>query len=190
VLTPAVIVQQDARNSSSLYYVNIDMSEIPFVMLDYLQKSCSSKTTYTGNTKVDSMRKLFCYLLTALLAAAVHAKSPAPEDAKLYFIDPADGAVVSSPVTVRFGLKNMGVAPAGVEVEGTGHHHLLVNTGVPPLDTPIPADDNHIHFGKGDTETKLELPPGKYTLQLLLGDHLHIPHDPPVMSEKITITVK
>ena len=110
--------------------------------------------------------------------------------AKLYFIDLADGDTVDSPMTVRFGLSGMGVAPAGTEKEGTGHHHLIVNTDLPSLDEPIPSDENHLHFGAGQTETKLDLPRGPHTLQLLLGDHNHIPHDPPVTSEKITITVK
>lgn len=118
------------------------------------------------------------------------ARTPAPENAELYFISPTDGEVVQSPVTVRFGLRGLGVAPAGVEVPNTGHHHLLVNTETPPLDQPIPADERHRHFGAGQTEVELELPPGEHTLQLLLGDHLHIPHDPPVISEPITITVQ
>ncbi len=84
----------------------------------------------------------------------------------------------------------MGVAPAGVEAQGTGHHHLLIDTEVPNAGLPIPADDNHRHFGKGQTEAIIELAPGQHTLQLLLGDHLHIPHDPPVVSEQITITVE
>lgn len=109
---------------------------------------------------------------------------------ELYFITPVDGAVVESPVTVRFGLKNFGVAPAGVEKAGTGHHHLVVDADLPPLDQPIPATENYIHFGGGQTETSVELEPGKHTLQLLMGDHRHIPHDTPVVSEKITITVK
>jgi len=110
--------------------------------------------------------------------------------ARTYIISPADGATVSSPFTVRFGLNGMGVAPAGVAVEGTGHHHLLVNTQLPDLEAPIPADERHLHFGKGQTETLLELPPGQHTLQLLFGDSLHRPHRPPVYSERITVTVR
>lgn len=109
---------------------------------------------------------------------------------RLYFIAPEDGAVLESPVKVKFGLSGMGVAPAGVDVNNTGHHHLLVDTDLPPLDKPIPSDENHIHFGGGQTETTLELEPGRHTLQLLLGDHTHVPHDPPIASRKITITVK
>lgn len=115
---------------------------------------------------------------------------PAPAGAKVYIISPADGAKVTSPVHVQFGLSGMGVAPSGVEYPDTGHHHLLINVEqLPPANLPIPADEGHRHFGKGQTEAMLELPPGEYTLQLLLGDHLHIPHNPPVASEKIRITV-
>ena len=129
----------------------------------------------------------------SVLAATVNGLplSPAPENAKAYITEPKDGAVVTSPVTVKFGLKNMTVIPAGVEHTNSGHHHLLVDVDkLPDMTQPIPADAQHIHFGKGQTETSLELSPGKHTLQLLLGDHLHRPHDKPVMSEKITITVK
>lgn len=119
------------------------------------------------------------------------ASTPSPEGANAYIISPADGAVVSSPVTVKFGLKGMGVAPAGIQKENTGHHHLLINVNNQPmLDKPLPADDNHKHFGGGQTETTINLPPGKHSLQLVMGDHNHIPHHPPVMSKTITITVK
>ena len=117
-------------------------------------------------------------------------RSPAPKDAELYFISPQDGATVKSPVTVRFGLRGMGVAPAGVAIENTGHHHLLIDAELPPQNLPVPADANHVHFGKGQTEASVTLAPGRHRLQLLLGDHLHIPHDPPVASKSITITVE
>lgn len=118
-------------------------------------------------------------------------RSAAPPGAKVYFLAPADGAELSSPVTVRFGLSGMGVAPAGIAFADTGHHHLLINVDeLPPMDAPIPADAQHVHFGKGQTETSVELPPGRHTLQLLLGDHSHQPHDPPLLSKRITITVK
>jgi hypothetical protein len=116
-------------------------------------------------------------------------RSPRPEDARVYIISPADGETVSSPVTVQFGLGGMGVAPAGVEKPATGHHHLIVDAPLPPADLPIPKDDHYRHFGVGQTEVVLELEPGDHTLQLVLGDHIHVPHDPPVVSEKITITV-
>jgi hypothetical protein len=110
--------------------------------------------------------------------------------ASVFFITPKDGDTVSSPVTVEFGIEGMTVAPAGVNEQYTGHHHLLVDTGLPPLGQPVPADANHIHFGDGSTSTELTLDPGQHTLLLLLGDHLHIPHEPPVSSPTITITVE
>ncbi|MDX2257742.1 MAG: DUF4399 domain-containing protein [Hyphomicrobiaceae bacterium] len=125
-----------------------------------------------------------------MLAGAALAQTPAKEGAKVYFIEPKDGAEVSSPVTVRFGLAGMGVAPAGVEKQHTGHHHLIIDTKLTDLENPIPADDQHKHFGGGQTETSITLTPGKHTLQLVLGDHNHVPHKPPVMSDIITITVK
>ncbi len=117
-------------------------------------------------------------------------RSASAEGAELYIISPKDGETITGPVTVIFGLKGMGVAPAGTEKENTGHHHLLINTGLPAMDLPVPADDQHKHFGKGQTQTTIELPPGKHTLQLLLGNHLHVPHNPVVASEVIEITVK
>lgn len=127
--------------------------------------------------------------LTAIAVADIN-RTPSPAGAEVYFIAPADGATVTSPVTVRFGLKGMGVAPAGIAFNGAGHHHLIIDADLPPLDAPIPSDAHHVHFGKGQTETTVELKPGKHTLQLLLGDQLHMPHDPAVMSKKITVTVK
>ncbi len=117
-------------------------------------------------------------------------RSTRPDSAMVYFITPTDGESLTSPLTIRFGLSQMGVAPAGFEKESTGHHHLVMDAELPPPDLPIPASENYRHFGKGQTEVELELAPGEHTLQLLLGDHLHIPHDPPVVSERITITVK
>jgi hypothetical protein len=123
-------------------------------------------------------------------AAAAGDRTPSPAGTIVYIVSPADGATVSSPVTVVFGLKGMGVAPAGTEKENTGHHHLIIDAPLPGLDDPIPADDNHKHFGGGQTETTIELPPGEHTLQLLLGDLNHVPHDPPVTGDRITITVE
>ncbi len=114
----------------------------------------------------------------------------APANAEAYIIQPADGAVLTGPVTVLFGLKGMGVAPAGVEHADTGHFHLLVDTALPPQGAPIPKDDQHLHFGGGQTQTVLTLKPGKHTLQLLMGDAMHLSFDPPVASKVITITVK
>lgn len=116
-------------------------------------------------------------------------RHPAPADAKVYFVYPTNGGYVSQTPIIRFGLVNMGVAPAGVAKANTGHHHLLIDTPVPPLDQPIPNDFNHLHFGAGQTEAKVTLPLGVHTLQLLLGDENHVPHDPPVMSKPIKVTV-
>ena len=129
-------------------------------------------------------------LLAGSALAADLPRSPAPAEVELYFISPADGATPASPVTVRFGLKGMGIAPAGIAMPNTGHHHLLIDTGLPPLDRPVPADAQHMHFGKGQTEAAVTLAPGAHRLQLLLGDHLHVPHEPPVASTMITITVR
>lgn len=118
-------------------------------------------------------------------------RESSPDGAAVYIISPRDGDEVSSPVTVVFGLKGMGVAPAGIDVANTGHHHLMVDVDeLPNLDEPLPSDDHHLHFGGGQTQYDVELSPGKHTLQLVLGDRLHRPHDPPVFSDKITITVK
>lgn len=141
------------------------------------------------------------FAISACLAAAglgSAGETPAPEGASVYFVSPADGDTVTSPVTVVFGLSGMGVAPAGTEKENTGHHHLLVDRpplgegpdGADELEYGLPSDDNHRHFGGGQTEVALDLGPGDHTLQLVLGDHGHVPHDPPVVSEVITITVE
>lgn len=115
----------------------------------------------------------------------------APENAEVYFISPKDGETVSTTFKVVFGLSNMGVAPAGVEKKHTGHHHLLVNLEkLPNLDAPLPANDNVIHFGGGQTETEITLKPGTHTLQLLMGNFAHVPHKEPVISKKITVIVK
>jgi len=116
--------------------------------------------------------------------------TPAPEGAQVYFIAPQDGQTVSNPILVQFGLKGMGVAPAGIDVPNTGHHHLLVDTPLPPAGEPIATDEKHLHFGLGQTETTLTLPPGQHELQILLGDHAHIPHQPIIASQRITLTVE
>jgi len=129
-------------------------------------------------------------LLAGSALASDLPRSPAPPGVELYFISPQDSAALTNPVTVRFGLKGMGIAPAGIAMENTGHHHLLIDTELPPLDRPVPADAQHVHFGKGQTEAVVTLAPGPHRLQLLLGDHLHLPHDPPVVSKVIAITVR
>jgi hypothetical protein len=117
-------------------------------------------------------------------------RRPAPEGAQAYIIWPQDGAVIpGGKFWLRMGLSGSGIAPAGVDRPNTGHHHLIVDADLPALDEPIPNDKNHLHFGKGQTEVRIELPPGKHTLQLLIGDADHVPHNPPIMSKKITITV-
>lgn len=140
------------------------------------------------------MRAILATLMIALpLAGWSQTPQPAPEGAGVYFISPDDGDTVSSPVTVRFGMRGAGVAPAGIDQDGTGHHHLLVDVpeaDLPPMTQPLPNNDHVIHFGGGQTQTEIELEPGRHTLQLILGDFLHIPHDPPVMSDRITIVVE
>ena len=129
--------------------------------------------------------RLFLLLVTLLLSAPA-----AFADAEVYFISPENGDTVSGEFGVRFGLRGMGVAPAGVDAANTGHHHLLIDVEVlPPLDVPLPKTEHVRHFGGGQTETTLNLAPGTHTLQLLLGNYSHVPHNPPVLSEKITITV-
>jgi len=122
--------------------------------------------------------------------AAADDRTPSPPGAKVYIVAPADGAVVSSPVKVVFGLQGMGVAPATIEYAKTGHHHLIIDAPLPAMDDPIPKDQNYRHFGGGQTEATVELASGTHTLQLLLGDLNHVPHDPPVASPVISITVK
>jgi len=133
-------------------------------------------------------------LVTPFLAGSValaQERTPAPAGAGVYIISPKNGAIVHNPVLVQFGLKGMGVAPAGTKYDHTGHHHLLIDTDPPSdLSTPLPATDKIVHFGKGQTETTLNLTPGKHTLQMVLADANHVPHSPPVISQKITITVK
>lgn len=133
---------------------------------------------------------LLALLLVLPSLAAQLERTPAPEGARVYIITPEDGARLKSPVTVRFGLSGMGVAPAGVDRPKTGHHHLIVDAPLPPPGLPVPADERHVHFGGGQTETTIELPPGRHTLQLVMGDHRHVPHDPVVASEVVTITIE
>jgi len=140
------------------------------------------------------MRKIalaFAMMLsTATFATA--GETPAPDDAKVYFINIKDGDTVTSPVTIRFGLSGMGIAPAGTEMPNTGHHHLIIDEKLEgeALNEAIPVDEHHMHFGKGQTEATVTLSKGKHTLQLLLGDWSHVPHKPPVMSDVITVNVE
>jgi hypothetical protein len=139
------------------------------------------------------MKKAFAAVAFLLLShTALGTGTPAPANAYLYIGWPNNGEVIAAgkPFRVWFGLRDMGVAPSKVKFPNTGHHHLLIDTELTPPGQEIPSDRNHLHFGAGETETMLELPPGKHTLQLLMGDENHIPHDPPVYSKKITVTVK
>ncbi|MEJ6392477.1 DUF4399 domain-containing protein [Gymnodinialimonas sp. 2305UL16-5] len=144
------------------------------------------------------MKLLIAATLIACPSAVLAQDTPAPEGAEVYFVNLEDGATVTSPVTIVFGLSGMGVAPAGTEQEGTGHHHLFLNRaplgegeeGAEELLYGIPADDNHIHFGGGQTEVTLDLAPGEYTMQLVMGDLNHVPHVPPIASEYITVNVE
>ncbi len=131
---------------------------------------------------------MFCALLLSSTLAAAAPRTPAPDDAVAYIIAPAHGETVGRVFTVKFGLRGMGVAPAGVTKPNTGHHHLLIDGEITRFDQAM--GKNVRHFGGGQTEVTLELPPGRHTLQLILGDHRHVPHEPPVMSQKITVFVK
>jgi hypothetical protein len=140
-------------------------------------------------------RGMLASAVLALAATGVVAqtKSPWPANAKVFFIEPQNGATVSSPVKVKMGATGVEVVPAGTEKPNSGHHHILINTDPPKGEAAtfgLPMDDKNRHFGKGQTETELTLPPGKHTLQLVFGDAGHVPYDPPLASEKITITVK
>lgn len=140
--------------------------------------------------------KQICLLVPLAVAwvlaadVAVADPKPMPENAKVYIIWPADGQVIQGgKLWVRMGLSGAGVAPAGIVKANTGHHHLIVDADLPPLDQEIPNDKNHLHFGLGQTEARLDLPPGRHTLQMLFADDAHIPHNPPLYSKKITIIV-
>jgi hypothetical protein len=143
-----------------------------------------------------AMRKIRIAISSIIIAnlcmiGLAYARTPAPKDAVVYIIWPHDGTVIhGGKLWVRMGLRGAGVAPKGTDMPNVGHHHLIIDADLPPFDEPIPSDRNYLHFGGGQTEARLvELPPGKHTLQLLMGDKDHIPHDPPLYSNKITITV-
>ncbi|EDY80816.1 hypothetical protein VDG1235_433 [Verrucomicrobiia bacterium DG1235] len=143
---------------------------------------------------MNRIKTAFLFVLAFSFACAASAalpRTPSPEGAKVYIISPADGETVGKTFTVQFGLKGMGVAPAGIELPNTGHHHLLINAkSLPDEGVPMPMSESLKHFGKGQTEVDLTLEPGTHTLQLVLGDYLHIPHQPVVASEQITVVVK
>jgi hypothetical protein len=151
------------------------------------------KVTNEARVRVMSVKSIVVIAISGfcMIVGSAFAGTPSPDGAQVYIISPADGETVSSPVAVRFGLKGMGVAPAGIDKPHTGHHHLLIDVkGDPAFDSPLPADAHHIHFGGGQTEATVELSPGKHTLQLIMGNQNHVPHSPPVISKEITIVVK
>jgi hypothetical protein len=139
----------------------------------------------------EALASILAVVWLALPAAALSAETkPMPDDARVYIIWPNDGQVIpGGKFWLRMGLSNAGIAPAGVEKAHTGHHHVLIDTDLPPLYQEVPNDRNHLHFGAGQTEARIELPPGRHTLQLLLGDENHVPHAPPLYSKKITVLV-
>jgi len=135
------------------------------------------------------LRSLFIY--TVFLSSILAHSSDNNEEKKIFFISPLDGETVTNPIKISFGATGVSIVPAGKDIPMSGHHHLLINViNLPNLKSPIPADKNHLHFGKGQTETTIELPKGKHTLQMLLGNHLHIPHETPLLSDKIEIIVE
>ena len=142
--------------------------------------------------RTNRLSTVLAFAAAALISLpALADRTPSPAGAEVYIVAPKDGAKVKGPVTVVFGLKGMGIAPAGIKFDNTGHHHLLIDSELPAdLSQPLAANEKSVHFGKGQTETTLTLPPGKHTLQLVLGDSLHIPHEPAVVSKKITVTVE
>lgn len=137
-------------------------------------------------------RSLLILAAIAVVVAIVIFSEQTQRDpsSEVFFIAPKDGAIVKNPFKLVFGTKSVTIVPAGTEHAQGGHHHLLIDTGLPPLGEPIPKDDHHRHFGGGQTEAEISLAPGKHSLQMLLGDHNHISHDPPVVSKVITITVE
>jgi Domain of unknown function (DUF4399) len=144
-----------------------------------------------GALRVAACATLIVLGSVASFSSAMAEQRASPPGAEEYIIWPSDGAVIhGGKLWVRMGLRNMGVCPKGVALANCGHHHLLIDTDLPPLDQEIPSDRNHLHFGAGETDARIELPPGKHTLQLILGDQNHVPYVPPVYSKKITITVQ
>ena len=152
-----------------------------------LSTACSKQESEPEAAAGDAARTVAS---TATELPAALPRTASPDDARLFFVSLTDGAAVANPILVEFGLEGMTVTPAGVAEAQSGHHHLLIDTELPDFGLPIPADSNRIHFGDGSTSTELTLAQGGHTLQLLLGDHLHIPHDPPVLSKTITISVE
>ena len=170
---------------------------------DVIDRTLTHRTTEIGITALkEQLMRTIPLIAGLLLSASTSAtmaqdapesmRTPAPEGAEVYIQSPADGETVTSPVTVRFGLRGLGVAPAGIQFPESGHHHVLIDVGeddMPSFDLPLPTTDQVVHFGLGQTEAQVTLEPGQHTLQLVVGDHLHTPHMPPIVSEVITVTV-
>ena len=158
--------------------------------------ACGDDSSNTAETKPEAAP---AEAATETPATMAETAAPAPESAdrtpsapgaRVMILEPADGATVKSPITVKFGVEGMEVAPAGSDTPNSGHHHLLIDATLNDDGAPVPADGTHIHYGKGQTETQIELTPGRHTLQDVFADKNHIPHDPPVMSDVVTITVE
>ena len=157
---------------------------LPVLAIAFMIAACGEKPAEEAASEAPAEAAAETVAVTEL------ARSPSADDARVFFITPADGDTVTSPVRIEFGIEGMTVAPAGDDTPNSGHHHLLIDTGLPDMGLPIPKDANHVHFGDGSTATEIDLEPGEHTLQMLLGDYLHIPHDPPLTSTPITITVE
>ena len=142
--------------------------------------SCSNEGQ--KNIEADKNEDIF-------LSAPTIERKAAPEDATVFFIKPRANERFSGPIEVEFGVSNIEIVPSGQDQQGSGHHHIIIDAELPDMNLPITADKNYVHFGDGSSKTTLNLEPGEHTLQLLLGDYLHIPHEPPIMSEKITVFV-
>jgi hypothetical protein len=148
---------------------------------------CSKSTETTGPAAADTAAATTDHSEHTAMALP---RTPAPAGARVFIVSPKNGDTVTAPVKVVFGIEGMGLVPAGEKNDTAGHHHLLVDTDLADAGVPIPADEKHLHYGKAQTEAEIALAPGSHTLQLVLGDYLHIPFDPVIASEKITITVK
>ncbi len=153
----------------------------------FLFAACGQEGAETVPTAEEPAAKMETELTRA---PAAMARTPSTDGAQVFFITPADGEVVSNPIRLEFGLNGMEVVPAGDKRPGSGHHHLVIDAGLPDFGLPVPADQHHIHFGGGSSQVELTLPAGQHTLQLLLADYLHVPHDPPVFSKRITVAVE
>lgn len=156
-----------------------------FVIFLFAATACSQ-----GGSDADNDNDAAPEAESAPVATGTMPRTPSVEGTSVFFVSPRDGDIVTNPVILNFAVSGMQVVPAGDTTPMSGHHHVIIDAELPPMDLPIPADANHIHFGDGSSTTEVTLEPGEHTLQLIFADHLHIPHDPPVVSEPITITVE